>query len=115
MTALLVGSCADYKIRAVVRPRLQPGAPETKWRMEVLAATGTNGNLFTSPPDEIYWRIVADVAELADAPDSKSGTRKSVWVRPPPSAPCKSTTYVDFIDMLLQCCYTVTHEIEDSR
>src|SRR4051812_7579566 len=32
-----------------------------------------------------YFR--ADVAELADALDSKSGTRKSVWVRPPPSAP----------------------------
>jgi hypothetical protein len=31
----------------------------------------TNENLFTSPPDEIYWRTVADVAELADAPDSK--------------------------------------------
>lgn len=29
----------------------------------------------------------ADVAELADALDSKSGTRESVWVRPPPSAP----------------------------
>ena len=29
----------------------------------------------------------ADVAELADALDSKSGTRKGVWVRPPPSAP----------------------------
>jgi hypothetical protein len=27
------------------------------------------------------------VAELADALDSKSGTRESVWVRPPPSAP----------------------------
>src|SRR5208283_3264409 len=50
------------------------------------------GNLFTSPPDEIYWHTVADVAELADAPDSKSGTRESVWVRPPPSAPSKSTT-----------------------
>ncbi len=45
------------------------------------------GNLFTSPLAKIYWRTVADVAELADAPDSKSGTRKSVWVRPPPSAP----------------------------
>ena len=52
----------------------------------------TCGNLFTSPPDEIYWRTVADVAELADAPDSKSGTRKGVWVRPPPSAPCKGRT-----------------------
>jgi hypothetical protein len=31
--------------------------------------------------------LVADVAELADALDSKSGIRKGVWVRPPPSAP----------------------------
>lgn len=30
---------------------------------------------------------MADVAELADALDSKSGIRKGVWVRPPPSAP----------------------------
>src|SRR3989441_7301818 len=30
---------------------------------------------------------VADVAELADALDSKSSTRQSVWGRPPPSAP----------------------------
>ena len=29
----------------------------------------------------------ADVAELADALDSKSGARKGMWVRPPPSAP----------------------------
>ena len=28
----------------------------------------------------------AEVAELADAPDSKSGARKGVWVRVPPSA-----------------------------
>src|ERR1039458_8457533 len=34
--------------------------------------------------------LVADVAELADAPDSKSGIREDVWVRPPPPAPCKS-------------------------
>src|ERR1700684_3803174 len=27
------------------------------------------------------------VAELADAPDSKSGGRKAVWVRPPPPGP----------------------------
>ena len=29
----------------------------------------------------------ADVAELADALDSKSSVREDVWVRPPPSAP----------------------------
>ena len=28
----------------------------------------------------------AEVAELADAPDSKSGSLRGVWVRPPPSA-----------------------------
>src|SRR4051812_47151770 len=28
----------------------------------------------------------AEVAELADAPDSKSGGLRAVWVRPPPSA-----------------------------
>ena len=56
--------------------------------------------------------LVADVAELADALDSKSSIREDVWVRPPPSAPSKSTTYVDLLDMLLQCCYTVAHEIE---
>jgi hypothetical protein len=32
----------------------------------------------------------ADVAELADALDSKSSTGNSVWVRSPPSAECGS-------------------------
>jgi hypothetical protein len=43
--------------------------------------------LFTSPPAKLYCAPVADVAELADALDSKSGIREDVWVRPPPSAP----------------------------
>ena len=38
---------------------------------------------------EVVDYQVADVAELADALDSKSGIRKDVWVRPPPSAPLK--------------------------
>ena len=33
-----------------------------------------------------YDRAVAEVAELADAPDSKSGAPRGVWVRFPPSA-----------------------------
>jgi hypothetical protein len=47
---------------------------------------------FTSGAPELYFRLttVADVAELADALDSKSSTRESVWVRPPPSAPLKT-------------------------
>ena len=38
-------------------------------------------------PPIMLVAVVADVAELADAPDSKSGIREDVWVRPPPSAP----------------------------
>ena len=34
-----------------------------------------------------YFRGRPGVAELADAPDSKSGGRKAVWVRPPPPGP----------------------------
>ena len=36
--------------------------------------------------DYLFPSLQADVAELADALDSKSGSRKGVWVRPPPSA-----------------------------
>src|ERR1035437_514524 len=40
----------------------------------------------------------ADVAELADALDSKSSIREDVWVRPPPSAPStqKRMAFTDF-------------------
>src|ERR1035438_2478364 len=51
----------------------------------------SNFFLFTSSTANLYCRHqMADVAELADALDSKSGTRKSVWVRPPPSAPLEN-------------------------
>ena len=43
--------------------------------------------LLPPPRSYISSHQTADVAELADALDSKSGTRKGVWVRPPPSAP----------------------------
>ena len=36
--------------------------------------------------DRATLRRRAEVAELADAPDSKSGAREGVWVRSPPSA-----------------------------
>ena len=59
----------------------------------------TKGKMPKTFPKDIQFRIyfalatnivvelVADVAELADALDSKSGIREDVWVRPPPSAP----------------------------
>ena len=64
-----------------------------------LRATGTAGPLVQSLPKPVqnsasecrpigpYATInAAGVAELADAPDSKSGARKGVWVRVPPPA-----------------------------
>jgi hypothetical protein len=36
---------------------------------------------------QLLVNLVADVAELADALDSKSSIFTDVWVRPPPSAP----------------------------
>src|SRR6478736_6212901 len=50
-------------------------------------SVGGRENLFTSVRPKNIVSPVADVAELADALDSKSGTLTSVWVRPPPSAP----------------------------
>ncbi len=44
----------------------------------------------------------ADVAELADALDSKSGGRKAVWVRPPPSAPLNQNIRGSALNKLLK-------------
>jgi hypothetical protein len=43
------------------------------------------GLAFHSKPNKSFLLTKADVAELADALDSKSSVRKDVWVRPPPS------------------------------
>ena len=43
----------------------------------------------------------ADVAELADALDSKSSVFTDVWVRPPPSAPCQSRGCAEVIDSVV--------------
>src|SRR6187200_1933844 len=37
-------------------------------------------SIYFGPPPNIVVALVADVAELADALDSKSGIRKDVWV-----------------------------------
>ena len=50
---------------------------------------GSEQTYLLRAPTIYILRLVADVAELADALDSKSGIRKDVWVRPPPSAPIK--------------------------
>ena len=41
----------------------------------------------TEPATILGVSELPGVAELADAPDSKSGGRKAVWVRPPPPGP----------------------------
>jgi hypothetical protein len=43
--------------------------------------------IYFAPQRNILSALVADVAELADALDSKSSIFTDVWVRPPPSAP----------------------------
>ena len=72
-------------IREILRPafRLEADGSARLVRM-------SNWTLADGAPGLLACRCSerqADVAELADALDSKSGTRKSVWVRPPPSAP----------------------------
>src|SRR5271170_180462 len=54
-----------------------PGSGRT--RIRACPKKNSSANL------SLLWQ--ADVAELADALDSKSSIRKDVWVRPPPSAP----------------------------
>src|SRR5262249_25517235 len=49
-------------------------------------AVKVDGYLRTRP-GAVCWTPGAEVAELADAHDSKSCTREGVWVRLPPSAP----------------------------
>ena len=64
----------------------------------LLAGGGSSRRGFTSEARELYSQLttVADVAELADALDSKSSTRESVWVRPPPSAPFRTSNKSSF-------------------
>ena len=62
-------------------PSCATGIAELNW---MLAARTRNGVGIKAC---VSRSLVADVAELADALDSKSGTRKSVGVRSPPSAP----------------------------
>ena len=61
----------------------------------IFEAAGQCATLGQEPCDihlrQFFCRIEhqgADVAELADALDSKSSVFTDVWVRPPPSAPC---------------------------
>ena len=58
-----------------------------------LPGLGEQTCLLRAPAIYIF-QTVADVAELADALDSKSGIRKDVWVRPPPSAPISAAGFL---------------------
>ena len=57
-----------------------------------IAAKEPRFHLRTSRPMRNGSTSPAGVAELADALDSKSSTRKSVWVRTPPPAPHRGPT-----------------------
>jgi hypothetical protein len=55
-------------------------------RLGLSAGVRSSNSSSRSLPSGLYADLYAEVAELADAPDSKSGARKGVWVRFPPSA-----------------------------
>jgi hypothetical protein len=90
--------------------------PRTRWRawrtsrIMVLPVAAASGDSQFPPPRTtsrlleresarmlIFTSLfIARVAELADAPDSKSGGRKAVWVRFPPRAPLVLSAVCDF-------------------
>src|SRR5438046_9113512 len=55
----------------------------SQWPTRGPCAYGRQGQ---TPAEREYHAHAAEVAELADAPDSKSGSLRGVWVRFPPSA-----------------------------
>ena len=69
-----IGVAGKIRSRITIRSRSEMAAKEPRFHLRTSRAM-RNGS--TSP---------AGVAELADALDSKSSTRKSVWVRTPPPA-----------------------------
>src|SRR5712664_1953104 len=69
-------------------PRGEPSSEGGVFRPCPPVATGSGASLRAQDAGgrAVYHARQAEVAELADAPDSKSGARKGVWVRFPPSA-----------------------------
>ena len=57
-------------------------------KLGIASALGAEDRWFkSSRPDHYFVRTIAQVAELVDAPDSKSGALAGVGVRVPPWAP----------------------------
>ena len=77
-----VGVFAELISRIRHRHRLRGGAPRVPQKVGILVEQ--------TSPKKLYSPSLAGVAELADAPDSKSGAGNSVGVQVPPPAPLKN-------------------------
>jgi hypothetical protein len=71
--------------------RLRRGNAEKRFTAAAMGKSGSRASALHSVLSvgrrHVIFESCPGVAELADAPDSKSGGRKAVWVRPPPPGP----------------------------
>src|SRR6266545_3979391 len=82
--------CPQGRVSYAGEPMVPPRAPSFATRCAHAQASARQERGLAEPTKRqlcSYHGARAEVAELADAPDSKSGARKGVWVRFPPSAP----------------------------
>src|SRR6266542_1401534 len=81
--------CPKGRVSYAGEPMVPPRAPSFATRCAHAQASARQERGLAEPTKRqlcSYHGARAEVAELADAPDSKSGARKGVWVRFPPSA-----------------------------
>src|SRR5438045_8889250 len=77
---------AASEILLLTRPPQSPTGPMQRGPAPAAGASIGPWRRHFNRQAPLQWPERAEVAELADAPDSKSGSLRGVWVRFPPSA-----------------------------